>query len=87
MGAGGVEIKEFDYNSKRWEKKRKLILKRDNYICQWCKRYGKNKQAKVVHHIKHVDEYPELTYTNDNLISLCDACHNKAHPEKGGRRY
>lgn len=46
--------------------------------------------AQVVHHIKHVDEFPELAYTDSNLESLCMACHNKAHPEKatkigGGR--
>lgn len=50
------------------------------------------REAAVVHHIKHVDEFPELAYTDSNLISLCDACHNKAHPEKAkktgrARRY
>lgn len=72
----------FDYKSKRWELKRKHILKRDGYMCQWCKRYGRRVDAMVVHHIKHADEYPELAYDDDNLISLCAACHNKAHSEK-----
>ena len=40
------------------------------------------RQATTVHHIKHYDEYPELALENDNLISLCDACHNYFHPEK-----
>ncbi len=40
--------------------------------------------ADMVHHIKPRDEYPELSLTLDNLISLCNACHNKEHPEKGG---
>ena len=72
----------FDYNSRRWRHKRKEILRRDGYLCQRCKRYGKQVQAVTVHHIKHVDEYPELAYINDNLVSLCNACHNKEHPEK-----
>ena len=72
----------FDYNSRRWRHKRKEILRRDGYLCQHCKRYGKQVQAVTVHHIKHADEYPELAYTNDNLESLCNACHNKEHPEK-----
>ena len=72
----------FDYNSRRWRHKRKEILRRDGYLCQHCKRYGKQVQAVTVHHIKHVDEYPELAYINDNLESLCNACHNKEHPEK-----
>lgn len=35
----------FDYKSKRWEHKRKMILKRDHYQCQRCKRYGKQVEA------------------------------------------
>ena len=38
------------------------------------------------HHIKHADEYPELAYKDDNLISLCDACHNAEHPEKAKKK-
>ena len=73
---------EFDYNCTRWKKKREKILRHDGYMCQNCKRYGRRKSATTVHHIKHADKYPELAYTDSNLISLCDACHNKAHPEK-----
>ena len=82
----------FDYTSKRWGRKRAAILRRDDYRCVWCRRYGRNRPAVVVHHIKHVDEYPELAYEDSNLVSLCQGCHNKAHPEKAraatyGRRY
>ena len=79
----------FNYKATRWKRKQKKILKRDEYMCQWCKRYGKKTEATTVHHIKHVDEYPELAYTDSNLISLCSACHNKVHPEKAKnyRRY
>ena len=53
------------------------------------------REATTVHHLKHYDEYPELGLNDDNLISLCDACHNFFHPEKaknanksrGKRRY
>ena len=72
----------FDYKSKKWKAKTKAIKKRDGYKCVWCARYGRNRPAVVVHHIKHVDEYPELAFDGDNLVSLCQACHNKAHPEK-----
>ena len=40
----------------------------------------------MVHHIKPRRDYPELALVDSNLISLCDECHNKMHPEKGGRR-
>lgn len=72
----------FDYKSARWKRKRERILKRDNYLCQWCKRYGRTVEASTVHHIKHADEYPELAFIDNNLVSLCTGCHNKAHPER-----
>ena len=71
------------YLTPRWQRKRAAILSRDKYQCQDCKRYGRAREAKEVHHIKHLDDFPELAYDNDNLISLCSACHRKRHPEKG----
>lgn len=72
------------YNSKRWKNKRQYILSRDGYTCQECRKYGKNTEAKIVHHIKEVEDHPELSLTNSNLVSVCASCHNKIHPEKGG---
>lgn len=83
------------YTSTAWKNKREAILNRDGYMCRNCKRYGRQRPATTVHHIKHFDEYPELALESDNLISLCEACHNLMHPEKakksnksrGNRRY
>lgn len=72
------------YDSERWKQKRRNILRRDGYECQLCKRYGRHTPATEVHHIKHLEDRPELAYANKNLISLCHRCHNKQHPEKGG---
>lgn len=72
------------YHSRAWTIKRRAILRRDGYLCQECKRYGKRREAVTVHHIKHLDEHPELALEDSNLVSLCNACHNKMHPEKGG---
>ena len=71
------------YQSTEWKRKREAILARDNYQCQECRRYGKLRQAVTVHHKQHLEDHPELAFDNDNLISLCRACHDKAHPEKG----
>ncbi|MBQ6815580.1 MAG: HNH endonuclease [Lachnospiraceae bacterium] len=79
-----MDIEGF-YLTKTWKRKRKAILKRDGYLCKECKRYGRRREATTVHHIKHLDEYPELALTPSNLISLCSDCHNKAHPEKSKR--
>lgn len=79
------------YKSAAWAKARKLALERDHYICVDCmtaKARGERRRprtATVVHHIKPRDQYPELSLDLDNLVSLCDACHNKRHPEKGGK--
>lgn len=40
----------------------------------------------TVHHVKHVDEFPELAFAGENLVSLCNACHNKQHPEKSNNQ-
>jgi 5-methylcytosine-specific restriction protein A len=72
------------YTSKRWRKKRAYILYRDKHLCQECKKYGRNKEADTVHHIEELEDAPELALKNNNLVSLCRACHNKQHPERGG---
>ncbi len=76
---------KFDYTSAKWKRVRLRVLRRDGYMCRECRKYGKAVEATVVHHKKHADEYPELVYDMDNLISLCHACHEKAHPEKGNK--
>jgi 5-methylcytosine-specific restriction protein A len=72
------------YNQKKWKDKRKYILQRDGHLCQECKKYGRNTDAKIVHHIQEIADAPELALKNSNLISICASCHNKTHPEKGG---
>ena len=74
------------YHTKSWKKKRQYILKRDHYECQDCKRYGKRTEAEMVHHIIPYELNPKLGLKNSNLISLCNACHNKRHPEKNYHR-
>lgn len=67
------------YKSKKWIRKRELILKRDQYMCRECKRYGKTSPATTVHHVIPLDQRPDLKLNINNLISLCDKCHNQMH--------
>ncbi len=67
------------YQSKAWKEKRVAILKRDDYMCMMCKRYGKAVDAKEVHHINPLNERYDLKLNNNNLISLCRECHDKCH--------
>ncbi len=67
------------YKTKKWQKLRRYVLMRDKYLCQLEVRYGKRIDAEVVHHIFPVEEYPELFFNSDNLISLSKKAHNKMH--------
>ena len=67
------------FNSKRWERLRRYVLTRDEYIDQVQKRYGKRLQASTVHHIFPREYFPEFTFEEWNLISVSNATHNKLH--------
>ena len=77
------------YTSAAWRAVRQQALLRDHYICQKClrkyemDRIIRPRPATMVHHIKPRQQYPELELDLDNLESLCDACHNEEHPERG----
>lgn len=68
-----------NYKTKRWQDLRERTLKRDGYACQLCKRYGKSKEAQMVHHIFPADKVNQYQYLSENLISLCNSCHNQLH--------
>lgn len=77
------------YTSAAWRNVREQALIRDHYECQQCVKLmemGKlfrPHRATMVHHIKPRELFPELELDLDNLVSLCDACHNREHPERG----
>ena len=81
------------YLSSAWQHKRKQILRRDHNECVICKSKGQHSRAVIVHHVKHLDEHPELAlsdYYQDpdgtrhrQLISVCRFCHETVcHPER-----
>ncbi|MDO3680555.1 HNH endonuclease [Paenibacillus ehimensis] len=72
------------YKSKRWKRKREKILRRDEYMCQESKRYGKTEPATTVHHIYPLEQYPELALVDWNLLSLCEKQHNAMHDRTTG---
>jgi len=73
------------YNSAAWKAARLVVLQRDHHLCQPCLRkpVPKITPADAVHHVKPLDEAPDLALNLDKLESICGACHNKEHPEKG----
>lgn len=80
------------YTCWEWLRVRAEVLLADKYECQKCKARGKYKRATMVHHVKHLRDFPELalskSYIDENgveqrqLISLCNQCHEEEHPER-----
>lgn len=67
------------YNTRKWKDTRESILRRDDFMCQLCKRKGVSEDATQVHHINLLNLRPDLSYDERNLISLCDKCHGGLH--------
>ena len=67
------------YNSKEWIVVRHMALVRDNYLCQVCLESDRLTPATMVHHIIGIRDDWEKRLDIDNLVSVCDACHNKLH--------
>ena len=70
---------KFFYNSKEWLQLSDHIRKTNFHICHDC---GKP-NSKEVHHIQQVTESnvmdPNITLNPDNLVLLCNDCHNRRH--------
>jgi hypothetical protein len=55
----------------RWQKKRLLILQRDQFTCRRC---GNSEATLHVHHLDYKGEPWDIT--DSCLITLCEFCHN-----------
>ena len=82
--ARGVGSMRF-YVTKAWKQIRLERLAKDNHLCRRCKKRGLLIPATMVHHIRPLEDYPELGLELDNLISLCNTCHEQV--EKRGQKY
>lgn len=64
----------------RWRQIRAAYL-RHHPLCERCLSQQRVTLADMVHHIRPLSEGG--THQTDNLMALCNACHNEVHPEKG----
>ena len=71
------------FNSRRWQSLRSSVLRRDSYLDQIEKRFGRRRTAETVHHIFPREWFPEYTFEPWNLISLSRATHNRLHDRDG----
>ena len=62
-----------------WQCKREAVKERDHYLCQYSLARGKLVyEGLEVHHIIPLEERPDLAYEDGNLITLCEAVHERA---------
>lgn len=63
-------------HTKRWQNTRREIIVADGGECQRCRIIFNRHESNdlQVHHIKPRTQFPELTFVNDNLITLCRIC-------------
>lgn len=61
--------------SPEWQQRRYLVLQRANGVCEGCE----DAPATQVHHLNYRHVGDELLF---DLVAICTACHQKAHPDK-----
>jgi hypothetical protein len=64
------------YKNPNWQKKRLEILKRDEFNCVNC---GEDNNTLHVHHYYYNKNTKIWDYENDNLVTLCELCHDSWH--------
>ena len=90
LPAGSTDIRDF-YRTRRWKSIRKRVLADHHHECQDCRARGRLTPATLVHHELPLRDYPEYALTpklpdgTDQLIPLCDPCHERIETERGNR--
>ena len=71
------------YQSQEWKDACSFVWKRDGAKCQRCG-LRRDEQPDMPFHIHHVVSFavPELRAANDNLVLLCEVCHQFVHSRK-----
>ncbi|MDZ7892353.1 MAG: hypothetical protein U5L73_11425 [Rhodoferax sp.] len=63
-----------------WQRKRLEILQRDDFACKLCL----DKESTLhVHHKQYGKGRMAWEYPNDELVTLCEACHDTMHEQQG----
>ena len=81
------------YDRARHKAWRAAVIRRAGGLCEDCRRFGRIGEdglpvrATTAHHVVPLEVAPERAYDVTNGRALCARCHNKRHPEKGGKYY
>ena len=76
-----IKLERF-YKSDRWHAARREVIIRDKGLCVMCGKPGTQVHHKIHLTIQNVDD-PNVATNPDNLILLCDYCHNEVHHRVG----
>jgi len=83
MEKQSILIRRF-YRSDQWKIARAMKIASAGGRCEMCGAIGTE-----VHHIIHLTEKnvidPEVSLNQENLLLLCNECHNKAHHRFGNK--
>jgi 5-methylcytosine-specific restriction protein A len=72
------------YVSSQWKEARNAYLD-EHPFCERCLEEKRITPAVIVHHKSSVKEFPGLALEPSNFESVCRTCHNREHPDKGGK--
>ncbi|MDU3526741.1 HNH endonuclease signature motif containing protein [Clostridium sp.] len=72
------------YKSKEWNKVRQLAIVRDHALCKDCLDNNVITPYNTVHHIVPIKEDWSRRLDINNLICLCESCHQKRHSSMKG---
>ena len=72
------------YKSKEWNSVRQLAIIRDHALCKDCLDKNTITSYNTVHHIIPIKEEWSKRLDIDNLICLCESCHQKRHNKMKG---
>ena len=59
----------------RWQRLREAVRRRQKYVCALCR----TRLVFDVHHKIPAEAAPERFFDADNLVGLCEECHNRVH--------
>nr|WP_040436991.1 HNH endonuclease signature motif containing protein [Clostridium sartagoforme] len=72
------------YKSKGWNMVRQLAIVRDHALCKDCLNNNKITPYNTVHHIIPIKDDWNKRLDINNLICLCESCHQRRHNSMKG---
>lgn len=63
------------YQTKQWHTLREVVLRRDNYLCQYCKTHGRIREGVIIDHVVPYEVEPWNKSNVENLATCCRSCH------------